>query len=91
MKLSQRGTDIVVTLSRRNLQSLLAKLDGAPEGSARTLVKVYSPARVTAVNGHEQALIVYAEEDASHYQTDVPGPMHPDTERVLLALRGESD
>lgn len=69
----------VVTLSRRNLRALLAKLDEAPDGSMRTL---YGPSfyPLTAVR---------AEEDDEHYRHASrdgagPGPLHPDTERKML-------
>lgn len=61
-----------VKLSRRNLLSLLHKLD--MPGSARTLVK-------TMTNGH--VLYVEAEEDAGHYGDAKPGPMHPATEQFI--------
>ena len=67
--------DGAVVLSRRNLLSLLAKLDGYPTNSARTIL------------GGEAApgLVVKAEDDAEHYgrRGYEPGPMHPDTEAVL--------
>lgn len=68
---------VTVTLSRRNLKVLLAKLDGHPWRSACT---------ITNYDGH---LIVKAEEDDAHYgqrQAEGgpgPGPMHPDTEAEL--------
>lgn len=72
------GEPIVkVTLSRRNLKVLLAKLDGHPFQSAVT---------ITNYGDH---LIVLAEEDETHYgqrQAEGgpgPGPMHPDTEAEL--------
>jgi hypothetical protein len=65
-----------VTLSRRNLLSLLAKLDGHPAGSSCTLIRYSTPDKWSA-------LIVQAEEDAVHYADRTPGPMHPDTEAQL--------
>lgn len=63
---------VVVTLSRRNLNVLLAKLDGHPPQSACT---------ITNHGGH---LIVKAEEDGVHYKDRVPpGRMHPHTEAEL--------
>lgn len=70
-----RGESIViVTLSRRNLKALLAKLGGHPVDSALT---------ITNYDGH---LIVKAEEDDAHYGQRMAeggppaGVMHPDTE-----------
>lgn len=60
---------VVVELTRRNLQALLAKLDGHPAGSLRTIVK--------------QGVAVRAVEDESHYADEVPGRMHSDTEARL--------
>ena len=66
-------TLVAVTLSRRNLLTLLAKLDGYPADSACTIV-------FPGVEGPQ--LRVHAEEDAQHYahRAAPPGPMHPDTE-----------
>lgn len=60
---------VFVTLSRRNLLSLLAKLDGHPPGSSCTLGK--------------GSVWVRAEEDAAHYGSRTPGPMHPETEEEI--------
>lgn len=68
-------------LSRRNLNSLLAKLDGHPPNSACTI-------------GHpdDMDFWVTAEEDGIHYGhpsraefngIGVVGPMHPETELAL--------
>lgn len=62
-----------VVLSRRNLRSLLAKLDGDPGHSACQITRETDLGLV----------IVTAEEDDVHYQGRTPGPMHPDTEGVL--------
>ena len=73
------GREFVV-LSRRNLLSLLAKLDGHPPGSACT------------IGGGTDApgLWVMAEEDEKHYADRVVpegmakwGPMHPSTEQKI--------
>lgn len=72
----------LVTLSRRNLETLLAKLDGFPTDSVASL---------TLNLGHagegEWALIVHAQEDRDHYPRlgREPGPMHPETEARLSA------
>lgn len=58
-----------VTLSRRNLRALLAKLDGYPDNSLLAIIK--------------DGVLVVAEEDAEHYGSAVPGVMHPDTEAHL--------
>jgi hypothetical protein len=75
-----------LVLSRRNLLALLAKLDGAPDGSACTIM---APIQY----GH---FFVRAEEDDEHYvhpereaQAD-PGPMHPDTEARMRAVSTQS-
>lgn len=67
-----------VYLSRRNLLSLLAKLDGAPGWSFCTII------------GPDNDFAVTAEEDAVHYANEsrgaavgVAGLMHPDTEEKL--------
>jgi len=68
---------IVITLSRRNLRTLLAQLDGFPAFSAATIV---FPA------GHSRpGLVVHAEEDDKHYgrRGYGPGLMHPETEARL--------
>lgn len=73
------GKEFVI-LSRRNLKTLLAKLDGHPPNSA------------CAIGGGIDApgLWVIAEEDEAHYANrEVPagmtkyGPMHPDTEAAI--------
>ena len=71
-------TRVVVTLSRRNLLTLLAKLDGHPPNSACTIV----------LPGDEGPdLQVRAEDDDAHYQQrpEPPGAMHPETESHLAA------
>lgn len=69
-----------IILSRRNLRSLLAKLDGHPPDSACT------------IQGGVEAwgYFVKAEEDEAHYASRAEwpqetkwGPMHPTTEEVL--------
>ena len=65
------GGSIKVVLSRRNLLTLLAKLD-EPD-SHRTLYKLVN-------SGY---FIVQAENDAEHYGTRKPGPMSPLTEATL--------
>lgn len=60
-----------IELTRRNLLSLLAKLDGNPPYSACTIL---------APGG---TFFVKAVEDAEHYTDRAPGHMHEDTEAVL--------
>lgn len=73
---SDRGGRIRVTLSRRNLVSLLSKLDGHPPDSAVQIEREVDSG---------WTLIVHGEEDAEHYddRPDPAGPMHPDTEKAL--------
>jgi hypothetical protein len=61
-----------VTLSKRNLQTLLLKLD--VPGSERTLVR-------TVDSGMN--LRVTAEHDDVHYRDREPGPVHPREEEKL--------
>lgn len=72
MKLDVTASVVDVRLSRRNILSLLHKLDKV--GSSRTLVK-YDP------NG--TCLMVRAEEDDAHYGAVQPGEMTPDTEAFI--------
>lgn len=67
----ENGSVIHVTLSRRNLLGLLAKLD--IPGSAKTLIKDSTKGR----------LIVTSEEDPDHYMGREPGPMSPETEKAI--------
>jgi hypothetical protein len=64
---------VVVTLSQRNLLTLLAKLAGFPPGSACT---------ITFPGDDGPLLVVHAESDEEHYanRPAPPGKMHPDTE-----------
>lgn len=75
MRLDIRGRVVHVTLSRRNLKALIAKLDGHPANSARTIATIANALK----------LIVTAEEDGIHYANRgyPPGPMVPETEEVL--------
>ncbi len=64
---------VVITLSQRNLLSLLAKLAGFPAGSACT---------ITFAGEDGPSLVVHAEPDEEHYAARLapPGRMHPETE-----------
>ncbi len=66
---------ITVTLSRRNLLALLAKLD-EPD-SMRTILRDCGDLR----------LVLRAEDDAVHYADREPGPMTPTTEAGIRRRR----
>lgn len=77
MRIDQLSQDrIVLTLSERNLRTLLAKLHSL-EPSACTIVFPGSE------DGVEPELWVQAEEDRVHYAHREPGQMHPETEAQL--------
>jgi hypothetical protein len=59
-----------VDLSRRNLEALLRKLDGFPEFSDATLIRVCE---------NDITLVVTAHEDEDHYDGRIPGQVHPAT------------
>lgn len=68
------GQTIHVFLSQRNLLALLAKLDGLPADSERTI----------ALDTEAGTLLVTAEPDHQHYgDRPPPGPMHPATEEGI--------
>lgn len=67
---------VMITLSRRNLQGLLAKLDDPT--SLRTLLKIEKGVR----------LYVEAEEDEEHYRDRPEGPPGPMAERTEKAIAG---
>lgn len=71
------GATARVTLSRRNLLTLLAKLDGHPGESKRTIYRT---------NDEGETLVVTAEEDDAHYGARGygPGAMHPETEKEIV-------
>jgi hypothetical protein len=71
-----------ITLSRRNLLTLLAKLDGKPASSLRTIY---------IGGGDQPLLVVTAEDDDTHYGSRGcgPGPMHQDTERAIGSIDRE--
>lgn len=68
---SSNGAIVDVILSRRNLLSLLHKLD--MPGSARTLFRDVDGLR----------LVVRAETDEEHYAEREPGAVHPETEKFV--------
>ncbi len=69
-----RGPIVLVDLSRRNLLSLLEKLDGSPADSACTIQRRMDD---------DTFLQVRAEEDDAHYGGRRPGAMHPETEAAI--------
>lgn len=74
MRLEQsEDGELVLVVSRRNLTSLLAKLDGYPPNSLCTLM-----------GGDEcEGVILRAEEDEVHYASRAPGHVHPSTGRRM--------
>jgi hypothetical protein len=78
MKMSVHGQLVTVTLSRSNLLTLLAKLDGSPPDSSLTI----QGGTVRMPIGWN--LFVIAEEDEVHYTDGEPrGRMHPITEEKI--------
>ena len=78
MRLSEDNKDkISIVLSRRNILSLLAKLDGHPKDSALTIFKID--------DNSGKIFEISAEENYIHYGTRAypPGNMHSDTERQI--------
>lgn len=71
MKLLLSGRHVRVILSRRNLLSLLHKLD--KPGSARTICHDFP----------HWSLTITAEDDGGHYKGCLPGVMTPDTEHFI--------
>jgi len=62
-----------IVLSRKNLLSLLAKLDGHPKNS-----------NCTIIGGDDaKGWFVKAEENEIHYAHRPAGIMHPETEKML--------
>jgi hypothetical protein len=72
--LEDDGDFPVLELTRRNLTALLAKLDGHPPGSARSLIDP------------DRRIMVRAVEDAAHYADRPPGPVHEDTAAVTKKM-----
>lgn len=77
---STLGSSYVFTLSRRNLLTLLHKLD--MPGSARTITNRYIYADGILVDG---ICVIKAEDDFEHYgeRSEGPGAMHPDSEEFI--------
>lgn len=78
-----RGREVVVTLSRRNILSLLHKLD--MPGSARQIENndCWENGEQLPILGH--LLVLRCETDDEHYaaRDHPPGRMHPDTEKFV--------
>lgn len=77
MNAEVNGSYVTVTLSRRNLRSLLHKLDrneGEGVEAIRTLMRVTE---------NDLILVVIAEEDADHYGERPPGDMGSDIESKI--------
>jgi len=81
----KQGNVTIVVLSRRNLLSLLAKLDGFPKNSRCTIVAPHSV-------GHDKynRVAVKAEENDPHYAYETrgtaknrPGDMREETELYI--------
>lgn len=70
MKIEFANDKVTLVLSRRNLLTLLAKLDGYPPNSACTIMG----------GSDAPGVLVRAEEDDVHYQDRPAGRMHPETE-----------
>ena len=75
------GGRVCIELSRRNIKSLLAKLNGHPPSSRCTLVR-------PCENG--LYLEIKAVENDTHYSKPdrEPEPMHPSTEAQLRNMKG---
>lgn len=73
-----------VTLSERNLLTLLVKLH--QPWSARTIFGRYPC--VGQEHREDLLLVVHAQSDAAHYaEREPPGAMHPATEAIVASLR----
>ena len=69
MRASRHGEQVTVRLSRRNLESLLNKLNGFPRFSACTLIG----------GSDAMGITIIAEEDEIHYFDRPPGAVHPES------------
>ena len=86
MRLDRCDQEVIeVVLSRRNLLTLVAKLDRHPPQSVATIIGPDEEGRPT--------LVVRAEEDSPHYgrRPFGPGKMHPLTEAWLAKRRPVED
>jgi len=89
LRLNDDGAGVaVVTLSRRNLLTLLHKLD--MPGSARTITN--SDCHLNHELTDRLLLILRAEDDEKHYseRLEPPGPMHPASEAFVRRHGGWS-
>lgn len=76
VKVLEGGAGVVVILSKRNLLSLLHKVDLPMTDTHRTLVK----------ETDEGVVVVQSEPDADHYGTTIPGRMVESTEAFIKRL-----
>lgn len=86
MKAEIQGDILLITLSRRNVMTLLHKLDTWPD-SAKAIEcgePIY-PDRCT------MKVRVAIQEDNEHYQGRLPGIMHPRTELGLMTRIGRGE
>jgi hypothetical protein len=78
------GTVVVVTLSLRNVLSLLHKVE--LPGSARMLMSGHGYREGELAD--DLLLLVCVEDDGEHYRgREGPGVMHPETERFISERR----
>jgi len=82
MRLNIVDNVVIVTLSRRNLESLLSKLNEHPPNSQKTLIR-------NCENGGQ--LVVHAENNDEHYNACRPGTIHSATERSIELLKREKE
>lgn len=83
MRLDISPAAVIVTLSKRNLLSLLQKVDDAT--SARTLVGSYVYEDARLLDGIE--LVVCCEPDKQHYaDREPPGAVHPRAEAFVAQM-----
>lgn len=73
MKAHFHNDGVVVELTRRNLKTLLAKLDGHPRRSAGQILK----------HVDDRIVVIQAVEDEAHYSDRPAGMMHPETEQAM--------
>lgn len=69
MSVALESDFIYFVLTRRNLETLLAKLNGHPPGSSCTILK--------------GGVFVRAVENEAHYSERTPGPIHPGTAEYI--------
>lgn len=93
--IEEMAAAIEVRLSKRNLLSLLSKLD--MEDSARTLETTEVWVNDKLARPTQFVLRVISEDDTEHYHREtrpargMAGMMHPDTERAIMGMYGGQD